>query len=143
MEGALLYNLNVQTIVQYELDDEREALRMNGRETLAAARRSKAELDALLERKGWCQKLERCHSGGESRALEDLRKDLDRRIDTAAQRALEAQGHIDVLPDRAQREVLSYRYLNGWEWKDIARRMNYSVDWVKHIHARAMREMGD
>ena len=116
---------------------------MNGRETLAAARRSKAELDALLERKGWCQKLERCHSGGDSQALGDLRKDLDRRIDTAARRLLEAQKRIDALPNHAHRQLMSYRYLNGWEWKDIARQMNYSVDWVKHVHAQAMREMGE
>ena len=114
---------------------------MSGKETLALARRSKVELDALLERCDWCRKLEDCHSGGGSEALGALRRDLDRRIDVAARRALEAQRRIDLLSDRAQREVLSYRYLNGWEWKDIARQMNYSVDWVKHIHARAMREM--
>ena len=27
----------------------------------------------------------------------------------------------------------------GWEWKEIARRMGYSPDWVKHMHSDAIR----
>ena len=58
-----------------------------------------------------------------------------------SRRAAEAMGHIDALPDPGQRAVMAYRYLNGLSWKEIARRMNFSQDWVKHVHGRALREM--
>lgn len=133
-----MYNQNVQTIEQYE-----GGMRMNAVEYLGEARWSRVQLDALLERRSWCAQMAACRSGGRSEALEKLQREVDRRIDAEAERQLEALGRIDALADPAQRAVMRYRYLSGMPWKEIARRMNYSQDWVKHVHGKAVREMGE
>jgi len=66
---------------------------------------------------------------------------VDRRIDALAEQELAAMRRIDALDNPGQREVLACRYLNGWTWKEIARRMRYSQDYVKHVHARALKAM--
>ena len=114
---------------------------MEVREYLNEVRRSKARMEALLERRRACAEMATWRSGGRSEALDALRREVDRRIDAVAAQALEAERRIDALDSAGQREVMRYRYLNGWEWKEIARRMNYSTDWVKHVHTRAIREM--
>ena len=103
-----------------------------------AARRSKLRVEALMERRGWYEQVQQCHSGG-SESLARLQQALDREIDEVVRQELAAMAQIDALADPRQREVLCYRYLNGWKWKEIARRMGYSLDWVKHMHADALR----
>lgn len=114
---------------------------MEVREYLNEVRRSKTRMEALLERRRACAEMASWRSGGRSEALDALRREVDRRIDAVAEQALEAERRIDALDSAGQREVMRYRYLNGWEWKEIARRMNYSTDWVKHVHTRALKEM--
>lgn len=40
---------------------------------------------------------------------------------------------IDILEDHDQQSVLRYKYLNGWNWNEIGRVMNYSRDWARHV----------
>ena len=113
---------------------------MDPKETLVAARRTKLRLEALMERRSWHEQMQQCHSGGGSESLSRLQQALDFRYGhTAATMA--AMRQIEALADPRQREVLCYRYLNGWKWKEIAVRMGYSPDWVKHMHADAIRTM--
>ncbi len=112
---------------------------MGAKADLEAARRSKLRLEALMERRGWYEQVRQCRTDGGSESLARLRQALDREIDEVARQALAAMGQIDALADPRQREVLRYRYLNGWEWKEIARRMGYSLDWVKHMHSDAIK----
>ena len=114
---------------------------MDPKETLVAARRTKLRLEALMERRSWHEQLQQCRSDGGSESLSQLQQALDRQIDEAVRQELAAMRQIEALADPRQREVLSYRYLNGWKWKEIAMRMGYSTDWVKHIHADAIRAM--
>lgn len=114
---------------------------MEVRAVLREARRSKGRLGALLERRERYARLEACHSAGRAEALEALQREVDRQIEDLARTELEAERRIEALEDPCQREVLRYRYLDGREWREIARRMNYSQDWVKHMHTRALREM--
>ena len=114
---------------------------MNAKEYLGEARWARVRLESLLEKRRWCAQMAACHSGGGSEALARLQREVDLRIDAEARRELEALGRIEALADPGQRQVLQYRYLNGLSWKEIARRMNYSPDWVKHLHGRALREM--
>ena len=114
---------------------------MGVKEDLAAVRRSKLRLEALMEQRRWLMEVGSCHSGGGTAALAQLQRELDRAIDEVAQRQLAAKRRIDALDDPGQRDVLYYRYLNGWAWKEIAARMKLSTDWVKHVHARAIRAL--
>ena len=114
---------------------------MDGKEALAAARRSRLRLEALKERRRWAVEAGQCRTGGGSEPLTKLQQALDREIDAVARQELAAMARIDALADPHLREVLCYRYLNGWKWKEIAVRMGYSPDWVKHMHADAIRTM--
>ena len=116
---------------------------MGAREDLLEVRRSKARAEALAARRRWYVQAGQWHSDGETRAILRLQRELDRRIDAAAKYELEAMRRIDALEDPGQREVLRYRYLNGLGWKEIAVRMNLSLDWVKHMHGKALKALGD
>ena len=108
---------------------------------LRNARLANARLAALIERCERYAQLETRHSARRVEALEALQRKLDRHIEEVAELALEAETRIEALEDPCQQEILRYRYLDGLGWRDIARRMNYSMDWVKHMHTRALREM--
>ena len=112
---------------------------MGAKAVLAAARRSRQRVEALMERRAWYEQAQQCRSGGRSEEMEKLQRALDREIDEAVRQELAAMGQIDALADPRHREVLRYRYLNGWKWKEIARCMGYSPDWVKHMHSEAIR----
>lgn len=114
---------------------------MGVKEGLAEVRRSKLRLEALMEQRRWLVEVGSCHSGGGTEALAQLQRELDRAIDEVALRQLAAKRQIDALDDPGQRDVLYYRYLNGWAWKEIAARMKLSTDWVKHVHARAIKAL--
>jgi len=114
---------------------------MEAREYLLEVRRLKARVGALMERRRWYGQAGQWHSGGETEAIVQLQQELDRRIDAAAKYELEAMRLIDALEDTGQRDVLRYRYLNGLGWKEIAVRMKYSQDWVKHVHGKALKAL--
>ena len=125
------------------LDNMNGGMRMEAREYLLEARRSKARVEALAERRRWYGQAGQWHSDGGTEAILQLQRELDRRIDAAAKCELEAMRRIDALEDPGQREVLRYRYLNGLGWKEIAIRMHLSQDWVKHMHGKALKALGD
>ena len=111
---------------------------MQTRELLDGARLTKLRLDALAERRSRYLSLGDRRGRSSGRALERLERDIDRRIEALADQVLQIEARIDALEDERQRDVLRYRYLNGWRLKDIAQRMNYSTDWVRHLHARGL-----
>ena len=39
---------------------------------------------------------------------------------------------IDSLEDTDHRDVMRYKYINGWRWSEIGRIMGYSSDWARH-----------
>lgn len=45
---------------------------------------------------------------------------------------------IDAVEDARYRTLLEMRYRNYYTFEKIAVEMNYSYDWVKHIHAEAL-----
>lgn len=50
----------------------------------------------------------------------------------------EISASIAAMPDSAERQVLTLRYVNGWRWNRIAQEMHYSVDNVWRLHRRAL-----
>lgn len=130
------YNQIVQTIGQYERSDAHggQGIPVGGAAVEGAG-------GALMERRRWYGQAGQLHSGGETEAIVQLQQELDRRIDAAAKYELESMRLIDALEDMGQRDVLRYRYLNGLGWKEIAVRMKYSQDWVKHVHGKALKAL--
>ncbi|MEG2135785.1 MAG: DUF1492 domain-containing protein [Clostridia bacterium] len=68
----------------------------------------------------------------------DLEREMDRAIDEYVDITREVERAIDALPDDRHRDILRFRYVNGWGWDKIAAAMGYSVDWVWHLHGKAV-----
>lgn len=68
--------------------------------------------------------------------------EMERELDADIDRLIALKGKIAAViaavPDARDRRLLEYRYLLGWSWRRIAQEMNYSEDWVRHAHGRAL-----
>ena len=74
-------------------------------------------------------------------ALADYEAEADRLLqgmNTARQRV---EKLIASVPDQAQREVLTRRYIIGQRWEDIAESMNYSLRRVYQLHGYALQNI--
>jgi len=93
------------------------------REYMKEVRRARLRVEALMERRERCAEMARSRTQRTSKALEQLQRELDSSIETLATQTLEAERHINTLENEGQRDVLRYRYLNGWDWRSIAQRI--------------------
>lgn len=69
----------------------------------------------------------------------DLERELTRRVAAYAELIAGIERAIDAVPDPRQRDLLKFRYLNGWSWRKIAREMHLSEDRVWHLHGEALK----
>ena len=113
---------------------------MTAKEYLSQARQAELRIEALLERRRRCLELTRRRGRGQA-ALDRLESELDRQIGEYAALALEIEGRIDGLDSELQRDVLRYRYLNGWSWREISNRMRYSPSWVLKNHEDGLKAL--
>ena len=111
---------------------------MGVREDLKEVRRARLRVEALAERRQQCREMKGYVTLERAAGLEQLQRELDARAGEYAARVLDVERRIDALGDDLRRDVLRYRYLNGWSWREIAVRMGFSQDWLKHVHARAV-----
>ena len=81
-------------------------------------------------------------TGGEIlRSLREMEADLLRQVEYWRSVKQEVTDVIESIGKESHRRVLTYRYLCGWDWPRIARRMHYSMDRVWHLHAEAVRAL--
>ena len=73
--------------------------------------------------------------------LERLQAELDIEIEEYAARARRVEQFIRRVEHPVQRELLRYRYLNGWSWQEVAQRMHLSVSRVMALHGAALRTL--
>lgn len=68
---------------------------------------------------------------------------LSRQLETEAVEVSSAREKtkalIDSLDDAVHKDVLRYKYINGWRWDEIARVMGYSVEHTRHTGYEAVR----
>lgn len=68
--------------------------------------------------------------------------DLDREIVADMARLAQAERDIQAailqIADARYQELLELRYLNGYSWERIAKRMHYSVRQVQRLHGEAL-----
>ena len=50
---------------------------------------------------------------------------------------------INRLESQEEKDVLRYKFLHGWRWNEIARVMNFSEDWARHISYQAIRTLAE
>lgn len=115
---------------------------MEIREKLNQAMHMGRRIDALLERQRHYRELSRALRDG-SPELEALEREVGERIEAYAALVREVDRRIEALEDQSQREVMQYRYLNGWSWKIIAMKMGFSREWVWRLHARALARLDE
>ena len=113
---------------------------MDAREELKEVRRARLRVEALAERRKMCRELRGCVTLERAAGLEELQRELDARALEYVERVMDVERRIDAVGDDLRRDVLRYRYLNGWSWREISARSGLSQDWLKHVHGRAVRD---
>lgn len=115
---------------------------MTAKEYLGQVRQLERRILALLDRQSKYHELGawRARYAGTKGvgAMVALEREIDGRINEYIDRVYEIEAAIDAVEDEQYRDVLKYRYLNGWSWQKIAERTHFSQDWLWHMHARAL-----
>jgi hypothetical protein len=70
--------------------------------------------------------------------LVDLSRDIDQMVDQYVDLTRKIEKEIDALPDDRHRDLLKWRYVNGWRWEQIADAMNYDKRQVYRMHGDAL-----
>ena len=103
------------------------------------ALRLQRRIEALTDRQRRYRELGLSCGEDGRRRMQAMARELDARVAEYAARAREIERAIDAVEDGEYRDLLKYRYLNGWSWQRIARQMYVSEDWVWRLHRRALR----
>lgn len=80
-------------------------------------------------------------NGGRMGCIEraiDAEREVDAMVDELVDKKREAQVALSNMAKHEERMVLESRYLNGKEWKDIAKAMDYSEAHVYRLHNDAI-----
>lgn len=75
--------------------------------------------------------------------LQDLEQDMCDSIIRYTEDVKLAEQLINGLTDVRQRDILTFRYMNGWSWQKIARLMNYERTQIWRIHGVALMLLDD
>lgn len=73
----------------------------------------------------------------------ELEGQIDAEIDKLYQTRERVQKSIDGVARAEHRQVLRYRYINGWSFEEIAMAMNYSVRQIHYFHSYGLGEIKD
>lgn len=50
---------------------------------------------------------------------------------------------LESLDDIKLRQLMSYRYINGMRWEEIAVRMDFNYRWVLRLHRKALNQISE
>lgn len=70
--------------------------------------------------------------------VDSLAVEIDIEIGTLVREQKIAEGIIRRIPNAKWRDLLTYRYLNGWSWARVAQAMRYDKRWVHRLHQNAL-----
>lgn len=71
-------------------------------------------------------------------ALIDIGEEIEKQAQALRTAMTSVCSVISRLDDPSEKEVLELRYLSGYRWEDIARRMMYDERQVRRIHIKAL-----
>lgn len=78
------------------------------------------------------------------KALESLEALMDKikadKTEIIARRA-EIKACIESVQDERQRNILRYRYINGFSWPEVSARLGYDQCYIQRVHRRAVEAM--
>ena len=72
-------------------------------------------------------------------AIVDITRDMDARTEQLRGTAAQILDAINAVADSGMRQCLTLRYVCGWPYLKIARKMGYSEDGLYKLHRRALR----
>ena len=113
------------------------------------------DVDALTERRDYYMQLaQKCTtaygqiSGGGSVDGSKVSRNVDKAVDKARELEQRLAELVDLeeeieetigrVPNDVARDVLTYRYINGWDLRVIADKMGYSREYMRHLHSDAL-----
>lgn len=70
--------------------------------------------------------------------VDELEKKILKKRYNRLQKQQEIRNRIDRMEDENEKDVLTYRYLRGMKWEDIAVKMGYSWRRIHYIHSKAL-----
>ncbi len=70
--------------------------------------------------------------------IEKLQEKIDTALAKCIEKKLEIEESLICLVDDEEARVLRYRYIKLLGWREIAKRLDYSVRHVQRIHGRAI-----
>ena len=53
----------------------------------------------------------------------------------------DVQKRIETMEDEREKDLLTYRYLRGLKWEEVAVRMDYSWQHTHKVHSRALENL--
>ncbi len=73
--------------------------------------------------------------------VDELERKLLKKRYKCLQSFRKVQNAIEAMEDESEKELLTYRYLRGMKWEEIAVKMGYSWKHMHRIHARAINNL--
>ena len=75
---------------------------------------------------------------GYASKVDELDRKIMKTIYKRIQTLTDIRNRINAVKNQSEREVLTYRYIRGMKWGDIARKMKYERESVIRIHGKAL-----
>ena len=73
--------------------------------------------------------------------LEKKRKQSDEKIEELLTLKDEIQEAIATVDEPVMELVLTYRYINCWDWNDVADKLGYAESYVYELHRKALQKV--
>lgn len=103
-------------------------------ESKSEEERLKLELEALGEEKTeWTEE--------EKRMQQDIKEKIHMERTDNLKRFDRIRKAIGEIPEQRERDILTYRYLNGMKWKEIAKKMGYERRQLTRIYNKALEHL--
>lgn len=89
------------------------------------------------------------HGGGSDRVqtaaveVAELTDKLNRKLHQAIMVQENIKKLLESLDDIKLRQLMSYRYINGMRWEEIAVRMDFNYRWVLRLHRKALNQISE
>lgn len=71
--------------------------------------------------------------------VDELEKKILKKRYNRLQKQQEIRNRIERMEDENEKDVLTYRYLGGMKWEDIAVKMGYTWQHIHRIHSSALK----
>lgn len=89
------------------------------------------------------------HGGGSDKVqtaaveVAELTDKLNRKLHQAIMVQENIKKLLESLDDIKLRQLMSYRYINGMRWEEIAERMDFNYRWVLRLHRKALNQISE